>query len=84
MKHRRRLAIALLALGLALIVAGTLYVSSAGYGTHPLSLPERRGYDEVKADVQRAFFTGLLIALSGLGLAIAGGKLLGADAPEAP
>ena len=77
--RKRRLAIALIALGIALIVAGTLYVSSAGYGTAPITRAQRKGYDEVKVDVQRSFFTGLVIALSGLALAIAGGKLLPKD-----
>jgi hypothetical protein len=74
---RRQLGIVLLVLGLFTIVASVLAVLEIanGPGTGPKSFAERRGYDQVKVDVQRSFPIALVVALGGLGLAIVGGKL---------
>ena len=64
------------ALGLAMILACVLWVSSAGYGTRVLrSFAERRSYDTVKRDVHAVMPYALPLGLAGLGLAIAGGAV---------
>jgi hypothetical protein len=74
---RQRAGLALILLGLLCIVWGVLHVVEAanGPGLGPRRFEERRGYDQVKADLHASFFGGMLRA--GLGCAlIAGGGWL--------
>lgn len=79
---RRRLGLALLVGGLLTIVAAVLVVleSANGPGTGPKSFAQRRSYDQVKVEVHRTYPLALLAALAGLGLAMAGARVLGASA----
>lgn len=75
--RRRRVGIALLALGLATIVASVIAVLEIanGPGSGPKTFAERRGYDQVKVDVQRSFPLAFLFGVGGLGLAMLGARL---------
>jgi hypothetical protein len=66
---------ALVVVGLGLIVAGTLYVATAGYGGKVRQLEERRSYNQVKQSVHRAWFAGTCMAVSGLCFCVWGGKI---------
>ena len=74
---RRRLGIALVVLGLVTIVGAVLVVLEIanGPGTGPKSFAQRRGYDQVKVDVQRSFPLAFVVGLGGLGLSMAGARL---------
>jgi hypothetical protein len=74
--------LALLSGGLIVIVVSVLVVleSANGPGTGPKSFAQRRSYDQVKVEVHRTFPLALLGALAGLGLAIAGTRVLGSAA----
>jgi hypothetical protein len=82
---RRRIGIALVVLGLVTIVGSVLVVLEIanGPGTGPKAFAQRRGYDQVKVDVQRSFPLALLVGVGGLGLAMAGARLARRDAVEA-
>ena len=72
----KRLGFGLSALGLIVILASVLWVSSAGYGTRPRrQFSERRSYDTVKRDVHAVFPYAFPLGLAGLGLMIAGASL---------
>jgi ABC-type Fe3+ transport system permease subunit len=75
--QRRRLGRILVGLGLAIIVIAVVVVLEIanGPGTGPKAFAQRRGYDQVKVDVQRSFPLALLAALGGMALAIAGARL---------
>jgi hypothetical protein len=64
-------------LGLAAILWGVVHVLAASQGARTLRtrFEERRTYDQVKPDVQRALPGALLRALPGLGLALLGARL---------
>lgn len=79
-------------MGIALIVFGilTIVVSvvvvleiANGPGAGPRSFAARRGYDQVKIDMQRSFPYGLLAGLAGLGLAMVGSRLAKSAEPSA-
>jgi hypothetical protein len=72
---RRRLGTALLVLGLLGILWGVLHVLGAVGGPEQPGFANRQTYDEVKPLVHRSMFGGLLRALAGLALAIAGARL---------
>lgn len=74
---RRRLGIALVVLGLVTIVGAVLTVLEIanGPGTGPKAFAQRRGYDQVKADVQRSFPLAMVVGLGGLALTMAGARL---------
>ena len=74
---RRRFGIVLVVLGLVTIVGAVLVVLEIanGPGTGPKAFAQRRGYDQVKVDVQRSFPIALLVGLGGLGLTMAGARL---------
>jgi hypothetical protein len=74
---RRRLGIVMVVLGLATIVGAVLVVLEIanGPGTGPKAFAQRRGYDQVKVDVQRSFPLALLVGVGGLGLTMAGARL---------
>lgn len=78
---RRRLGIALVVLGLVTIVGAVLAVLEIanGPGTGPKTFAQRRGYDQVKADVHRSFPLALVVGLGGLGLSMAGARLARRD-----
>ena len=78
---RKRLGRALVAAGLVTIVVAVLYVLEAanGPGTGPKSYATRRSYDQVKVDVHRTFPYALVVAVLGLGLAIAGARIAGGE-----
>ena len=82
---RRRLGIALVVLGLLTIVGAVIAVLEVanGPGTGPKTFAERRGYDQVKTDVQRSFPLGFLVGLGGLGLSMAGARLARREAAGA-
>lgn len=82
---RRRLGIALVVLGLVTVVGSVLVVLEIanGPGTGPKAFAQRRGYDQVKADVQRSFPIALLVGVGGLGLAMAGARLARRGTAEA-
>jgi hypothetical protein len=75
---RRRLGQILIGVGLVTIVVSVLAVLEIanGPGTGPKSFAQSRGYDQVKRDVQRSFPYGLLGGLAGLGLTMAGARLV--------
>ena len=82
---RRRLAIALIVLGLLGIVTGVVYVLEAanGPGTGPKTFAQRRSYNQVKEAVHATFPLGLVGALAGLGMVMVGKRLLEpADPPD--
>ncbi len=63
-------------IGIALILAGVLQITRAGYGTHVLrDFAERRSYDMVKRDLHRAFPRAAIVAALGGGLIFAGARL---------
>lgn len=74
---RRRLGITLVVLGLVTIVTAVIVVLEIanGPGTGPKAFAQRRGYDQVKADVHRSFPLALVVGLAGLGLSMAGARL---------
>lgn len=80
--RRRRLAVALIVLGLAGILWGVLHVLEAanGPGTGPKTFAERRSYDQVKVAVHESFLGGLARAMVGLGLVMVGARLRGPSA----
>lgn len=84
-RARRRLGIALIALGLLTIVVSVVVVLEVanGPGAGPRSFAARRGYDQVKADIHRSFPYGLLAGLAGLGLAMVGSRLAKSAEPRA-
>ena len=62
--------------GLALIVAATLWLAIVGYGGHVRrQFAERRSYDMVKTSVHQALPGVLLTGLGGLGLILLGARL---------
>jgi hypothetical protein len=63
------------ALGLLLMLAGVLYLTSSAIGGRVGSFADRRTYNQVKTAAQHAWPASMLIALSGLGLMIAGSRL---------
>lgn len=82
---RRRFGIALVALGLVTIVGSVLVVLEIanGPGTGPKAFAQRRGYDQVKTDVQRSFPIAFVVGVGGLGLAMAGARLARRETAEA-
>ncbi len=80
-RARRRAGALLIALGLALIVGAVLWVLEVanGPGHGPRTFAERRSYDQVKVALQGSFPRGLAVALGGLALALAGGRLRGSE-----
>ncbi|MBM3975532.1 MAG: hypothetical protein FJ299_00905 [Planctomycetes bacterium] len=74
-RPRLGLGSALVFVGLVLIVAGTLYVATAGYGGKVRELEERRSYNQVKQSVQDAWFAGTCMAGSGLCFCVWGARL---------
>jgi hypothetical protein len=76
-RRRRRLGLALIALGLALIVGAVLWVLEAanGPGSGPKTFAARRSYDQVKVAVHATFPYALPVGLGGLGLALLGSRL---------
>jgi len=77
---RERLGVALIALGILGILWGVFHVLEAT--RPPPGEPFRRQtYNEVKPRVHQSFPGGLVRALAGLAVAMAGGRLL---APRAP
>ncbi|HEX6883119.1 MAG TPA: hypothetical protein VF530_07035 [Planctomycetota bacterium] len=83
---RRRLGLSLLIGGILTIVVAVLFVleSANGPGTGPKTFAQRRSYDQVKVEVHRTYPLALIAALAGLGLAMAGARVLGASAPREP
>jgi ABC-type Fe3+ transport system permease subunit len=81
---RRRLGIALVVLGLVTIVAAVVAVLEIanGPGTGPKSFAARRGYDQVKVEVQRSFPLAFLAGLGGLALTMAGARLVRRDGTQ--
>ena len=77
LRARARWGAALIALGIAGILWGTLHVVLAVGGPEKPEFAHRQTYDEVKPIVQRTYFGGLVRALAGLALAICGGRLRG-------
>ncbi|TAJ19308.1 MAG: hypothetical protein EPO68_06500 [Planctomycetota bacterium] len=67
---------ALIAFGLALIVAATLYVATAGYGDRVRELPERRSYNQVKQSLHSAWPAGMCLCVSGVFFCVWGGRVL--------
>lgn len=67
---------ALVALGVALIVAATLYVATAGYGDRVRALEERRSYNQVKESVREVWPAAMCLGLSGVFFCIWGGRVL--------
>lgn len=82
---RRRLGISLIVLGLATIVAAVLVVCDLadGPGTGPKTFAQRRGYDQVKVELQKDFPIAFLVGLGGLGLAMLGSRLVRREESEA-
>jgi hypothetical protein len=79
--RRRRLGIALIVVGLLIIVASVITVLEIanGPGTGPKSFAEQRSYNQVKVAVQGSFPIAFVVGLGGLGLAMFGKRLIGAD-----
>ena len=75
--NRRRLGSWLIGVGIAIILAAVLWVLEVanGPGTGPKTFATRRSYDQVKQSVHETFPTAFAIAMVGLGLALAGGRL---------
>ena len=73
--RRTRWGWVLSALGLCLVLAGVLHLTSSAIGGRVGSFAERRTYNQVKTAAQHAWPSAMLIALSGLGLMIAGSRL---------
>ena len=66
----------MIGVGLVLILAATLTLTSAGYGTQVRrGFAQRRSYDMIKPALQRAFPRAALLGLSGLGLLLGAGHL---------
>ena len=74
---RRKLGRALVVFGLVVIVASVIYVLEAanGPGTGPKTFAQRRSYNQVKESVHATYPLAFLIALSGLGLTMAGARM---------
>jgi len=63
-------------IGLALIVAATLWVANAGYGSQVRRrFANRRSYDMVKTSVHEVLPRVLLTGLAGLGLILLGARM---------
>ncbi len=74
---RKRIGRTVIGVGIVLIVLATLHLADAGYGSSVnRGFAHRRSYDMVKRDARRAFPETLLLALGGLGLILAGGRIL--------
>jgi hypothetical protein len=67
---------ALIAFGVALFVAATLYVATAGYGNRVRELEERRSYNQVKESVHAAWPAAMSLGLSGVFFCVWGGRVL--------
>ena len=74
---KRRIGIALVALGLMTIVGAVLYVleDANGPGTGPKTFAERRSYDMVKESMHATFPTAFAVGVAGLALAMVGARL---------
>jgi hypothetical protein len=73
--RRSRLGWILTGIGVLLILAGVLELTSAGYGTHVLrDFSERRSYDMVKRDLHHALPRAALTAALGGGFLFAGSR----------
>ncbi len=82
-QRRVLLGLLLVVLGIAGLLWGVLQISSAGFGTQPMtSIEERRGYDQIKTKVHEVFPYALMRSLAGLALLLVGLRLL--QAPESP
>lgn len=73
--RRARWSWLLSALGLLVMLAGVLYLTSSAIGGRVSSFADRRTYTQVKTAAHRAWLPSMLIAFSGLGLMIAGSRL---------
>lgn len=80
--RRRKLGIALVVAGLAIIVGAVLTVCqlAEGPGFHT-SFAMRRGYDQVKESVHQTFPIALVVGLFGLALTMTGARLARRDPP---
>ena len=76
---------AMVVFGLVVIVASVIYVLEAanGPGTGPKSFAQRRSYNQVKESVHATYPLAFLFALSGLGITMAGSRLLRGSDPNA-
>lgn len=66
----------LVAFGIALIVAATLYVATAGYGDRVRALEERRSYNQVKESVHAAWPAAMSLGVSGVFFCVWGSRVL--------
>jgi len=74
-RRRRAVGIALIVLGVLTILAGVEYVLLQVDGRMVHEFAERTTYRQAKTAIHRAYPIGLLIALAGLAIALAGGRL---------
>ncbi|MEM7310001.1 MAG: hypothetical protein AAF682_25220 [Planctomycetota bacterium] len=79
---RRRVAIALIVVGLIGVVWGVLHILEAanGPGTGPTEFAHRRSYNQVKESLHGAFLGGVLRAGIGFSLVLLGGRLQRSEA----
>ena len=83
-RTRKRLGIALVALGLLVIFVTVIWVLEVANGPgHPTAFAERRSYNQTKVAIHGVFLRALGIALVGLGIAWWGTKQIERAARDA-
>lgn len=75
MSNRERWGWAVSALGIAVILAAVLHLTSATIGGPIHEFKDRRTYNEVKTAAHAAYPVTLLLGLGGLGIVWLGGRL---------